>query len=632
MNLLQLHEPGETPSPHEGDEVVAVGIDLGTTNSVVAYANAQNAEALKDIHGNTLIPSVVYYLGGGVRVGSEARTHAARGEVQAISSIKRLMGRGAADIQPLLGQLPYDIVSEEGMVRLRIDGKVLTPVEISADILRHVRAVAERALGREVRQAVVTVPAYFDDAARAATKDAAQLAGLTVLRLVNEPTAAALAYGLDSGAEGIYAIYDLGGGTFDISLLRMEKGVFQVLATGGDAQLGGDDFDRVIAEEVARGAAMRSGGEEGRGKFDTSSLNMLLAAARTAKEQLTTHDSAECQGITITRAQFEVMAEPLVERTLRACAAALDDAQLKPGDIQGVVLVGGATRMPLVRARVETFFGRPPLADVNPDEVVAIGAALQAEALTHGSSTLLLDVIPLSLGLETMGGLTEKLIARNTPIPVTVSQEFTTWQDNQTGMQIHVLQGEREMVGDNRSLARFELAGIPPLPAGIARVKVTFTVDADGLLTVSAEERHTNIMQAVQVKPSYGLPPEEIERMLRQSMEHARADITERLLAEARMEAARAIEELHSAMKADATLLSTDEYALIERQIVYVQEAIASDDRERIDVEIQQLSAAAGPFAQRRMDNAIQGALKGAHMNNVEQTLSKEKITGESHA
>lgn len=575
MQFLQLHEPGETPIPHADEATPAVGIDLGTTHSVVAFSEHGKVEVLRNTHGHALIPSVVEYVGDKPVVGHPAREARSKGSSTAIASIKRRMGQAGE--------------------RLEIAGKSLSPVEISADILREMRAIAERALGREVRDAVITVPAYFDDAARTATRDAGRLAGLNVLRLVAEPTAAALAYGLDKNAEGIYAIYDLGGGTFDISLLKLEQRVFQVLATGGDTQLGGDDFDALVAT--------RRGGSGG----------AALSAARALKETLSEKESAEG----FTRAEFEALIAPLVERTLGICKQALFDARLEPRDISGVVLVGGSTRVPLVRKKVEALFGKPPLSDINPDEVVAYGAALQAEALTHGSSNLLLDVVPLSLGLETMGGLVEKLIPRNTPIPVAVSQEFTTFQDAQAGMQFHITQGEREMAVQNRSLAKFELSGIPALPAGIARVKVTFAVDADGLLSVTAQEKTTGAQQRVDVKPSYGLPPEEIERMLLESMKHAREDISERLLAEAKVEAERNIAELHSAMKADGDLLSEAERKLIDSQTAYLREAIREGDRDRIDVEAQQLGRVTQAFAEKRMDRAIQAALKGSHVDSL---------------
>jgi len=614
VNLLQIHEPGQTPLPHE--QSAAVGIDLGTTYSVVAIGSAEGAEVVHNIHGHALVPSVVYYGADGIEVGYSARLRAAKGEKGVIASVKRLMGRGVEDIKPLLGNLPYDVITGKGMVRLRAGSREVTPVEVSAEILKTLKQNAAQALGKDVTQAVITVPAYFDDAARQATKDAAKLAGLEVLRLVNEPTAAALAYGLDKGIEGVYAIYDLGGGTFDISLLKLEQGVFQVLATAGDTALGGDDFDQAIAAWVLTEMGFSET------SLKSEQVGALVALARDAKHTLTEKNAATItynnKSVTLWRDAFEELIYPYVQTSIAVCEQALLDAKLSIADVEGVVMVGGSTRVPLVYAQVHEFFGKAPLTDVNPDEVVAVGAAIQAHGLTQGSNNLLLDVIPLSLGLETMGGLTEKIIYRNTPIPVSVSQEFTTYQDNQNGMQIHVVQGEREMVAHNRSLAHFELTGIPPLPAGIARVKVTFTVDADGLLTVSAEEKTTGAHQIIHVKPSYGLEPEQIENMLLESMKFAQKDITERLLAEARVEAERIIVELQSAMKSDVQVLLEGEKAWFERQIQVVRNAINGDDRDYIDAEAQELGRISQNFAERRMDRAIGSALKGANVNELE--------------
>lgn len=601
MNLLQIHEPGQTPLPHTG--VRAIGIDLGTTHTVAAVADAGRAEVIRDAEGNALLPSVVHYGAAGVEVGESACERLRAGEEGVIASVKRRMHTAAE--------------------RIKAAGREVTPVEVSAEILRAIKRRAEEALGGEVRQAVITVPAYFDDAARTATKHAAALAGIEVLRLLSEPTAAALAYGLESGAEGIYAVYDLGGGTFDISLLKLEKGVFQVLATGGDTQLGGDDFDRAVAEHLGlseNGSALAKARELKETLSEQGEVSLRAQRsnqAHTLKELDCLVASASRNDEVFTRAQFETLVAPLVDRTITICRRVLRDAKLSPEQVKGVVLVGGSTRVPLVRAMVEECFGKPPLSGVNPDEVVAVGAALQAGALTQGSDTLLLDVVPLSLGLETMGGLTEKLIYRNTPIPTSAAQEFTTWQDGQTGMQIHAVQGEREMVADNRSLARFELKDIPPLPAGIARVRVSFTVDADGLLTVSAEEVTTGAHQAVEVRPSFGLSEEEMEYMLLESMERAKDDIMGRLLAEARVEAERTIIEIESAMAADGDLLSDPERQLIASQVSYLREAAKEGDRERIDMEMQQLAMAGQAFAERRMDRAVASVLKGQRIENI---------------
>lgn len=601
MNLLQIHEPGETPLPHE-QKGVAVGIDLGTTYSVVAVAAKGKAEVLRDSCGGGLVPSVVYYGNQDhVEVGKLARARYQEGDAQAVASIKRLMGKGAVDITEAHFSHPLE-ESGKGLLKVRVGDKTLSPVEVSAEILRHMKRIAEGALGSEVSQAVITVPAYFDDAARQATKDAARLAGLEVLRLINEPTAAALAYGLDSGAEGIYAVYDLGGGTFDVSILRLEKGVFQVLATAGHVALGGDDVDQAIANDWGALSLPRS---------------TVLSLARHVKEQLSDVQEVHCEAGSLSRTKLEVLAQPLIAETLRICAQALEDACLRVEDIKGVVLVGGSTRMLYVRSEVERFFGQPPLADINPDEVVAVGAAIQADGLTQGSDNLLLDVVPLSLGLETMGGIVEKIIHRNTPIPVAVEQEFTTYQDGQNGMVIHVLQGEREMVEQNRSLARFELSGIPPMPAGIARVKVRFAVDADGLLTVSACEETTGVHQEVAVKPSYGLQEGDIEAMLLDSMKFAKDDIMERLLREAVMEGGRAIEEIKSALAADGDLLSGEETRLLQSSMNQLVMVMKGRDRDLIDQARDYMQKLAQPFAERRMDRAIRSALKGTHVDKL---------------
>ncbi len=620
--LLQIHEPGETPTPHDDQRGLAVGIDLGTTNSVVAIAIGQKPEVVRDEHGHGLVPSVVAYgPDGSIVVGEAARRILLDQPQIVVSSIKRLMGRGAADLKALAGALPFTLgpPAQGGMVRLLVGARVLSPVEVSADILRCVKARAEAALGHIVDRAVITVPAYFDDAARTATRDAARLAGLECLRLVNEPTAAALAYGLDKAAEGLYAIYDLGGGTFDFSLLRLEKGVFQVLATGGDAQLGGDDFDHAVAERFLAERASTLGGPA----IDSGRAKLALVTARLAKECLS--NQSEWRGTLdlggrpsshrLDAATLERLIEHFVERTIAIVRRVLADADVAPSALNGVVLVGGSTRVPLVRRKVGGLFGRPPLSDIDPDEVVALGAALQAEALTVGSDTLLLDVTPLSLGIETMGGIVEKIIERNTPIPAALAQEFTTYQDGQSAMMIHVVQGERETVDQCRSLARFELNGIPPMTAGAARIRVTFAVDADGLLTVSAREKTTGVEARVEVKPTYGLSEDEMADMLRASLENAREDMERRLLIEARVEAQRTANAVRAALDADADLLADAEHGRIAAAVTRVVAAIAGEDRNTIAAASEKLEKITRPFAERRMDRGIRAALAGRHVD-----------------
>jgi molecular chaperone HscA len=626
MMLFDLCEPGQTPEPHARDKKIAIGIDLGTTNSLVALSLNHQPEIIRDSAGQALLPSIVSYReDGSIEVGQPTTAGAT------IRSVKRLMGRGFADIKKIAGLLPFDISMLEedmsGVVRLHNGSHTVTPVEVSAEILRALKRRAEEQLDTTITQAVITVPAYFDDAARNATKDAAKLAGLEVLRLVNEPTAAALAYGLDQQSEGIYAVYDLGGGTFDVSLLRMEKGVFQVLATGGDASLGGDDIDAAIAETIIEQFRAKHNLPE----LTSAELQQLLSVARTLKETLsaTTTVPFECTigGIrfngNFTRTMLEQLIAPMIQRTITIMNSVFDDAGVTASDVQGTVMVGGSTRIPAIRNAVATLLGKPPLTDVNPDEVVALGAALQAENLTGGGGSLLLDVLPLSLGLEIMGGMNEKIIHRNTPIPVAVAQEFTTYQDGQTGMQIHVVQGEREMVSDCRSLAHFELKNIPPMHAGAARVKLSFTVDADGLLTVSAQEETTGTRQEIAVKPSYGLREGEIERMLRDSMENARADVAKRLLTETKVETTRNVLAVEQALKEDGELLDAAELSAIEQQLLITRKALEGEDRDLIAHEMQQLDAVTDILVSKRMNVHIGKAFTGMSLEQLEQIADK---------
>ncbi|MEZ8103250.1 Fe-S protein assembly chaperone HscA [Vibrio bivalvicida] len=617
MALLQIAEPGQSSAPHE--HKLAAGIDLGTTNSLVASVRSGDAATLQDEQGQSILPSVVNYSGEKTEVGYSAKEKAEIDPANTIISVKRLLGRSLKDIQARYPSLPYQFrASDNGLPVLHTASGDKNPIEVSADILKTLGQRAEKTLGGELAGVVITVPAYFDDAQRAGTKDAAKLAGLHVLRLLNEPTAAAIAYGLDSGQEGVIAVYDLGGGTFDISILRLSKGVFEVLATGGDSALGGDDFDHLLADYLIEKSALTE-------PLTATQMRTVLNVATATKIAFSEQEFVEVDVLgwqgSVSRDEFEDLIRPLVKKTLMSCRRALKDAQVDAEDVLEAVMVGGSTRTLLVREMVGDFFGRKPLTSINPDEVVAIGAGIQADILVGNkpdSEMLLLDVIPLSLGIETMGGLVEKIVPRNTTIPVARAQEFTTFKDGQTAMSVHIVQGEREMVDDCRSLASFSLKGIPPMAAGAAHIRVTYQVDADGLLSVTAMEKSTGVQSEIQVKPSYGLSDDEVANMLRDSMTYAKEDMNARALAEQRIEADRVIEGLIVALQTDGDeLLSEPERTELLKAIESLIELRNGDSADAIEQGIKDTDKASQEFASRRMDKSIRAALSGQSVNDI---------------